>query len=38
VVNFTGLAEAGDLIDVHITGATSQTLTGEASLIATVGR
>jgi tRNA-2-methylthio-N6-dimethylallyladenosine synthase len=35
VVNFSGLAEAGDLIDVHITGATSQTLTGEASLIAT---
>jgi tRNA-2-methylthio-N6-dimethylallyladenosine synthase len=38
VVNFTGLAEVGDLIDVHITGATSQTLTGEASLIATAGR
>jgi tRNA-2-methylthio-N6-dimethylallyladenosine synthase len=38
VVNFTGLAEAGDLIDVRITGATSQTLIGEASLIATAGR
>ncbi len=34
VVNFTGLAGPGDLIDVHITGATSQTLTGEASLVA----
>jgi tRNA-2-methylthio-N6-dimethylallyladenosine synthase len=33
VVNFTGLGAPGDLIEVHITGATSQTLTGEASLI-----
>jgi tRNA-2-methylthio-N6-dimethylallyladenosine synthase len=35
VVNFTGLGGAGELIDVRITGATSQTLTGEASLVAT---
>src|SRR5947209_995010 len=35
VVNFTGLGAPGDLIDVEITGATSQTLTGEASLVAT---
>jgi tRNA-2-methylthio-N6-dimethylallyladenosine synthase len=35
VVNFTGLRAPGELIEVQITGATSQTLTGEASLIAT---
>jgi tRNA-2-methylthio-N6-dimethylallyladenosine synthase len=28
VVNFAGVAEAGDLVDVEITDATSQTLTG----------
>jgi tRNA-2-methylthio-N6-dimethylallyladenosine synthase len=35
VVNFTGIGAPGDLIQVQITGATSQTLTGEASLVAT---
>jgi tRNA-2-methylthio-N6-dimethylallyladenosine synthase len=34
VVNFTGIAQAGDLVDVEIAAATSQTLTGEASLLA----
>jgi tRNA-2-methylthio-N6-dimethylallyladenosine synthase len=34
VVNFDGVAAPGDLMDVTITGATSQTLTGEASLVA----
>jgi tRNA-2-methylthio-N6-dimethylallyladenosine synthase len=34
VVNFDGLGEPGDLVDVEITGATSQTLTGEMSLVA----
>jgi tRNA-2-methylthio-N6-dimethylallyladenosine synthase len=34
VVNFTGVGAPGDLIEVRITGATSQTLTGEASLVA----
>ncbi|HEV3127582.1 MAG TPA: tRNA (N6-isopentenyl adenosine(37)-C2)-methylthiotransferase MiaB [Solirubrobacteraceae bacterium] len=34
VVNFDGVAAPGDLVDVRITGATSQTLTGEASLVA----
>jgi tRNA-2-methylthio-N6-dimethylallyladenosine synthase len=34
VVNFDGLGEPGDLVQVEITGATSQTLTGEMSLIA----
>jgi tRNA-2-methylthio-N6-dimethylallyladenosine synthase len=34
VVNFAGLGEAGDLVAVEITGATSQTLTGEMSLVA----
>jgi tRNA-2-methylthio-N6-dimethylallyladenosine synthase len=36
VVNFTGLASPGDLVEVDITAATSQTLTGEASLVARV--
>jgi tRNA-2-methylthio-N6-dimethylallyladenosine synthase len=36
VVNFAGLGEAGELVDVQITGATSQTLAGEASLLARV--
>ena len=34
-VNFAGLAAAGDIVPVRITGATSQTLTGELSLLAT---
>jgi len=33
-VNFTGLAAPGELLPVHVTGATSQTLTGELSLMA----
>ncbi len=38
VVNFEGVGAAGELIDVQITGATSQTLSGEASLLARAGR
>jgi tRNA-2-methylthio-N6-dimethylallyladenosine synthase len=34
VVNFTGLGSPGELIDVQISSATSQTLAGEASLLA----
>jgi tRNA-2-methylthio-N6-dimethylallyladenosine synthase len=34
VVNFAGVAEVGELVEVAITGATSQTLSGEASLLA----
>jgi tRNA-2-methylthio-N6-dimethylallyladenosine synthase len=34
VVNFDGLGSPGDLVDVQITAATSQTLSGEASLLA----
>jgi tRNA-2-methylthio-N6-dimethylallyladenosine synthase len=34
VVNFTGLAEAGEIVPVQITSATSQTLAGEMSLLA----
>jgi tRNA-2-methylthio-N6-dimethylallyladenosine synthase len=34
VVNFAGLAEAGETVPVEITAATSQTLTGEMSLVA----
>jgi tRNA-2-methylthio-N6-dimethylallyladenosine synthase len=33
VVNFDGVAAPGDLVDVRVGGATSQTLTGEASLL-----
>jgi tRNA-2-methylthio-N6-dimethylallyladenosine synthase len=33
VVNFDGLASPGDLVPVEISGATSQTLTGEMSLV-----
>src|SRR4051794_8190997 len=33
VVNFDGLAEPGELVDVHITSATSQTLAGEQSVL-----
>jgi tRNA-2-methylthio-N6-dimethylallyladenosine synthase len=38
VVNFAGLGEPGELVDVEITGATSQTLTGEAPLLARAAR
>ena len=34
VVNFEGVAAPGELVEVQITGATSQTLVGEASLLA----
>ncbi len=34
VVNFDGLASPGEIVPVTITGATSQTLTGETSLLA----
>jgi tRNA-2-methylthio-N6-dimethylallyladenosine synthase len=34
VVNFNGLAEAGEIVPVEITAATSQTLAGEMSLLA----
>jgi tRNA-2-methylthio-N6-dimethylallyladenosine synthase len=34
VVNFDGLAAPGEFVQVQITGATSQTLTGEMSLVA----
>ena len=34
VANFSGLAEPGEIVPVAITGATSQTLTGEMSLVA----
>src|ERR1700760_2440581 len=34
VVNFAGLGAPGELVEVEITGATSQTLSGEASLLA----
>ncbi len=33
VVNFEGLGEPGDLVEVTIVGATSQTLTGAASVV-----
>jgi tRNA-2-methylthio-N6-dimethylallyladenosine synthase len=35
-VNFSGLASPGEIVPVRITGATSQTLTGELSLLAGV--
>ena len=38
VVNFDGIASPGSLVDVQITSATSQTLSGEASLVATAER
>jgi tRNA-2-methylthio-N6-dimethylallyladenosine synthase len=38
VVNFEGLGEPGDVVQVQITGATSQTLTGEASLLSRAAR
>ena len=34
VVNFTGLAAPGEIVPVQIASATSQTLTGEESLVA----
>jgi tRNA-2-methylthio-N6-dimethylallyladenosine synthase len=34
VVNFAGLGTAGELVSVRITGASSQTLSGEMSLVA----
>ena len=34
VVNFDGLASPGELVQVQITGATSQTLSGQALLVA----
>ena len=37
VVNFTGLAAPGELTDVHISTATSQTLSGEELLMARAG-
>jgi tRNA-2-methylthio-N6-dimethylallyladenosine synthase len=37
VVNFTGLAEPGELTQVEITAATSQTLSGEERLLARAG-
>jgi tRNA-2-methylthio-N6-dimethylallyladenosine synthase len=38
VVNFTGLGEPGELVDVEIASATSQTLAGEAPLLARASR
>jgi tRNA-2-methylthio-N6-dimethylallyladenosine synthase len=38
VVNFDGLAEAGELVLVNVTEATSQTLAGEMSLVARARR
>jgi tRNA-2-methylthio-N6-dimethylallyladenosine synthase len=38
VVNFDGLGEPGEYVQVEITGATSQTLTGEMSLVARAAR
>jgi tRNA-2-methylthio-N6-dimethylallyladenosine synthase len=37
VVNFTGLARPGEYVHVDVTGATSQTLSGEESLLARAG-
>jgi tRNA-2-methylthio-N6-dimethylallyladenosine synthase len=38
VVNFTGLGSPGELVEVNITAATSQTLSGEGSLLARAAR
>jgi tRNA-2-methylthio-N6-dimethylallyladenosine synthase len=38
VVNFSGIAEPGHIVPVEITGATSQTLSGEMSLLAVAAR
>ena len=37
VVNFTGLASAGELAQVRVDSATSQTLSGEESLLVRLG-
>jgi hypothetical protein len=37
-VNFTGLAAPGELVQVQIDQASSQTLTGHESLLARAGR
>jgi tRNA-2-methylthio-N6-dimethylallyladenosine synthase len=37
VVNFSGIGEPGELVSVEVTGATSQTLSGEMSLLARIG-
>ncbi len=37
VVNFEGLGAPGELVQVGITGASSQTLTGEGSIVSRVG-
>ena len=37
VVNFDGLASPGEIVPVEITAATSQTLSGEMSLLARAG-
>jgi tRNA-2-methylthio-N6-dimethylallyladenosine synthase len=37
VVNFSGLAQPGEYVQVEISGATSQTLSGEESLLARAG-
>jgi tRNA-2-methylthio-N6-dimethylallyladenosine synthase len=37
VVNFSGLGASGELVEVEITGATSQTLAGRESLLARAG-
>jgi len=36
-VNFSGVARAGEIVPVHISAATSQTLVGELSLLAAAG-
>ena len=36
-MNFEGFGAAGELVQVDITAATSQTLTGEMSLVARAG-
>src|SRR6201999_559927 len=38
VVNFEGLGQPGEYVEVQITGATSQTLMGEASLLSRLAR
>jgi tRNA-2-methylthio-N6-dimethylallyladenosine synthase len=38
VVNFSGIAEPGTIVPVEITGATSQTLSGEMSLLSVAAR
>ncbi len=38
VVNFSGLGTPGELVEVEITGATSQTLSGQESILARAAR